>query len=55
MNKSPSHSLYAEDPDGGETMDADEDTDLNGQDSHHLSKTFEAEVCFECFFSKCNH
>ena len=44
---SPTCSLHAEDLDGGETMDLNEDTDLNGQDSHHLRNTFETEVCFE--------
>ncbi|KAF8491797.1 hypothetical protein F5888DRAFT_1637348 [Russula emetica] len=42
-NKSPTHSSHAEDLDGGETMDLDEDTDLNGQDPHHLRDIFTAE------------
>ena len=51
----PCHSSRAEDLDGGETMDLDEDTDLNGQDSCRLCRTFEAEVCFEFFFNWCSH
>ena len=49
-NNSPSHSSRAEGLDGGETMDLDEDTDLNGQDSRRLCKTFQAEVCFAFLF-----
>jgi hypothetical protein len=50
-NNSPT--LHAKDLDGGETMDLDEDTDLNGQDSRHLHVIFEAEVCLD--FDWCNH
>jgi hypothetical protein len=52
-NKSPTHSSHAEDLDGGETMDLDEDTDLNGQDPHHLHDIFTAEVCLD--FNRCSH
>jgi hypothetical protein len=41
------HSLHGVDSDGGEVMDLDEDTDLNGQDSRHLVNVFQAEVCLE--------
>jgi hypothetical protein len=43
-NDSPTHSLRAENSDGGEVMDLNEDTDLNGQDSRHLVNVFQAEV-----------
>src|SRR6267154_3156449 len=42
------HSLHAGHSDGGEVIDLDEDTDLNGQDSHRLLNVFQAEVlCFK--------
>jgi hypothetical protein len=47
-SKSSTCSLRAKDLDGGEVMDLDEDTDLNGQDSRQLRDVFQAEVRSEC-------
>jgi hypothetical protein len=44
-NSSSTHSKHTEVSDGGEVIDLDEDTDLNGHDSRHLLDVFQAEVC----------
>ena len=43
--RSPAHTLNKENSDGGEIMDRNEDTDLDGRDSRHLLDVFQAEVC----------
>lgn len=46
-NSSPTRRSHEKHSDGGESIDLNEDTDLNGQDSRGLRKILKSEVCLE--------